>query len=141
MKKLFLFTFILGFVFMSCKKDKDKSCSLSEQNIAGNYKITSLKYKASATTPEVEALDQFLEPCEKDDIITLAANKTYQYVDAGTKCQPEGSYSGTWSLSGNTLVIDGDAGDLSNFTCSGFSISASNYYQDGDKVTMTYQKQ
>ena len=141
MKKLFVFAFILGFTFMSCKKDKDKSCDLTEQNIQGSYKLTSFKYKASSTTPEIDALNTLLEPCKRDDIVTLLANKTYQYKDAGTQCQPNGDEDGTWSLTGNTLYLDGDPADIGNFSCSGFTISTTDYYQDGDKVTMTYQKQ
>ncbi|MEO6868029.1 MAG: lipocalin family protein [Ginsengibacter sp.] len=141
MKKILVFTFILGFTIMSCKKDKDKSCALTEQNLLGSYKLTSMKYKASASTPEVEARDTFLDPCEKDDIITLLSNHTYQYKDAGTQCQPNGDYNGDWSLNGNSFSVDGDVANMDNFTCSGFTISAEGYYQDGDKVTMTYQKQ
>lgn len=141
MKKLIVVTFLLGFGFMSCKKNKDKVCSLTEQNLQGSYKLTSFKYKASTTATEVESIDVFLEACEKDDIITLLPNHTYQYKDAGTQCQPNGDYNGDWSLNGNTFYVDGDATNMDNFTCSGFTVSASNYFQDGDKVTMTYQKQ
>ena len=141
MKKVFIFTFILGFMFMSCKKDKDKSCELSEQNIQGSYKLTSLKYKASPTTPEIDGMNMLLEPCEKDDIITLLPNKTYQYKDAGTQCQPNGDDDGKWSLSGNSLILDGEVANVDNFSCSGFTISTKDSYQDGDKTTATYQKQ
>ena len=141
MKRLFVFTFILGFMFMSCKKDKDKSCELSEQNIQGSYKLTSFKYKASSTTPEIDALNTILEPCKRDDIVILLPNKTYQYKDAGTQCQPNGDVEGKWSLSGNSLILGSEVANVESFSCSGFTISTKDSYQDGDKTTATYQKQ
>ena len=141
MKKLLIVTFLLAFGFMSCKKEKDKACTLSEQSLAGSYKVTSVKYKVSASAPEVESIHDFLDNCELDDVLTLLANKTYQYKDAGTHCAPNGDYDGTWSLSGNTLNVDGDNVPIENFNCGGFAIIMSDYNVAGDKATITYTKQ
>lgn len=141
MKKLLVCTFLLGLTFMSCKKDKDKTCAVSEQNMVGSYKVTSIKYKASASAPEIESLSTFLDPCEQDDVLSLLANKTYLYKDAGTKCNPVGDYDGDWSISGNTLTVDGDQVNFDSFSCSGFKISIQDYNMNGDKASITYTKQ
>lgn len=141
MKKLFLFIIIPGFIFTSCKKDKDKNdCSLTEANLAGNYKVTAAKYKAAGTTEEIDfyALG---ESCSKDDIYTFNTNKTYAYSDAGTTCSPNGDDSGDWSLSGNIFTLDGDPFTVENYSCGGFTLVASDYDEPGDKITITYTKQ
>ena len=142
MKKFILFLVIYVLAFASCKKDKkDDNCSLSEANLAGSYKITSIKYKASASSPEEDYIDQFLEPCEKDDIITLNTDHTYVYTDAGTICSPNGNDNGTWGLSGNVILVDGDPATVENFNCSSFTAVATDFDIAGDKIIFTYAKQ
>ncbi|MEO6133652.1 MAG: lipocalin family protein [Ginsengibacter sp.] len=141
MKKLFFVTFLLAFGLMSCKKNKDKSCTVSEQTLVGSYKVTSVKYQASASVPAVESINDFLEPCELDDVITFLSNHSYTYKDAGTQCSPNGDDDGSWSLSGNVLNVDGDNVTFDSFSCTGFTLSISNYDVDGDKATITYKKQ
>lgn len=140
MKKLFLAISILAFAFTSCKKDDKKDCSLTEKNLAGNYMVTSVKYQGSATSQELDFFDDFYEACQKDDIITISADHTYKYVDAGTSCQPNGNYDGTWSLQGTQLTLDGESDDLENFDCTGFSVSESDVIKDGDKITVRYTR-
>ncbi len=140
MKKLFLFLAIFAFAFTSCKKTKDKSCTLSETTLLGNYKVASIKYKASATAPEQDFTDQ-LQACEKDDVTTFNANHTYNYTDAGTACTTNGDYNGDWSLSGNVLSVDGDPGTIDNFSCSGFTVALADYNTPGDKFSVNYTKQ
>ena len=145
MRPLFLFLLICTFVFASCKKDKkdteDDSCAISEANLVGSYKIVSIKYKASASAQEMDYIDQLLEPCQKDDVLTLNSNHTYTSADAGTACSPDGSFTGDWSLSSNILSVDGDPGTLESFSCSGFSASTTDFSTTGDKVTFIYTKQ
>lgn len=143
MKRISFLTGILFLAFASCKKDKeDSSCTLSAASIAGNYKITAVTYKASASTPEANYYDQFFnEDCEKDDILTLNTNNTFIYSDAGVTCSPDGSYDGSWSLSGNTVTVDGDAGTVENFTCNSFLVSASGILSADDKISVTYTRQ
>jgi len=142
MKKIFLILAIGAFALTSCKKNKDKkSCTLTEANLVGSYKVASVKYKASASDPEMDYTDQYLEACEKDDITTFNANHTYAYTDAGTTCTPAGDATGDWSLSGNTVTSDGDAATLENFSCSGFTVSGTDVITTGDKLSINYVKQ
>ena len=139
MKKLFLFP-ALCIMFASCQKDPPLDCSFSEANLAGSYKIVSMKYKASATSPELDYLTQ-LDACEKDDVFTINKDHTYTYTDAGTVCSPNGSDNGNWSTSGNTIIIDGDSATVQNFDCSGFALVVTDANVPGDKITATYSKQ
>ena len=127
--------------FASCNKDSDNNCSLSEANLTGSYKLTSVTYKPSATSSEVNYIDSIFEACEKDDIITLNSDHTYNYIDAGTACSPTGNDSGTWSLNGNVLSVDGGPSPIENFNCSSFSGSQSDFLITGDKITFSYTKQ
>ena len=106
MKKICLLIAI-AFVFISCKKKDDESCSFTEANLAGSYKVASVKYKASGSTTEVD-YDQYAEACEKDDLWAFNADHTFVYTDIGIVCSPNGADQGMWSLSGNNLSIDGD---------------------------------
>ncbi len=144
MKKFLLFFTIIAFAFSSCKKKEksnDKDCSLTEANLLGSYKVTSVKYKASASTPEVEFIDQFFDPCAKDDVTTFNADHTYTYTDAGTACSPNGDRTGTWSLAGNTATVDGQSGTIENFSCTGFTAVGTDGLTPGDKVSLTYTRQ
>ncbi len=142
MKRTSLFLGILFLAFASCKKDKnDSSCTLSTASIAGNYKVTAVTYKASASSPEVDFFDQYAEDCEKDDILTLNTNNTFNYTDAGVTCSPDGSYNGNWSLNGNTVTVDGESGTVENFTCNSFLVTASGILTSGDKISITYTRQ
>jgi len=141
MKKLILIASILTFTFISCKKeDTKKDCSLTEKNLAGSYMVTSVKYLGSPTSQEIDFYNDFFDDCQKDDILTISADHTYQYVDAGTSCQQNGSYDGTWALQGTNLSLDGDAAPLENFDCTGFSVTETDVIKDGDKITVRYTK-
>ncbi len=142
MKRLLLLSVVFIVAFSSCKKkDDNKDCKLSEVTLAGSYKISAVKYQTSPTAPQVDFFDQFVEPCAKDDILTINANHTYVYQDAGTTCNPNGSESGNWSLSGNNITIDGDTGTVENFSCTGFTLTQTNALTTGDKILATYTKQ
>jgi hypothetical protein len=135
MKKILLLATFGIFVMSSCNKDDD-NCETNVTTVSGTYKLTSLKYKASGQ-PEVD-LFAFMDACEKDDLTVLNANGTYAYQDAGTACDPNGSFSGTWSMSGSTITVDGDTGTLQSFDCSTLVF----YVEDaGDRLTFTYVKQ
>jgi len=126
----------------SCKKkDKKDVCELNEASFSGSYKVESIKYKASATSPETDGTSLFFEPCELDDVTTFNTNHTYTYSDAGTACAPNGDDNGIWSLSGGNVTVDGNAEAVENFNCSTFSLSQSDVATSGDKVTITFKKQ
>ncbi len=143
MKKTYiiiLMAFILTTLLnLSCKKEK-RDCSFTSANVVGSYKISTIKYKASASAPEQDGT-QFFESCELDDITSFNSNGTYTYTDAGVKCDPTGDGTGTWSVSGSNLVTDGDSAPVSNFSCSGFTISQTDIDTTGDVLSVTFKKQ
>ena len=141
MKKILLFLAMGAFAFSSCKKNKDKNCSLTEANLLGNYKVVSAKYKASASSPETDYTDQYLTACEKDDITTFKSDHTYTYTDAGVSCSPNEDNSGTWALSGTAITVDGEQATMDSFTCSGFTVSATDVITAGDKISVSYARQ
>lgn len=141
MKKIFLSVIILAATVTSCQKEESGSapCNTNMASIAGSYKVLSMKYKAS-TGSEQDFLEA-LEDCEKDDIVKLNADGTANYQDAGTVCTPGGSYNSTWSLSGNTITMDGDAATIQLFDCKKLVVVTKDVYEPGDIYTVTYQKQ
>lgn len=139
MKKL-IFTLATGVLtIVSCKKDKE-DCQTSAASLAMSYRTVSIKYKQ---TPSSAELDYFatLDACEKDDILTLNVNGTYSYTDAGTVCSPSGSYTGTWSVNGNTITVDGDNGTIQSFDCTTLVLYIENSFVAGDRLTTTLVKQ
>lgn len=139
MRKIILSAIVLSTVLFSCKKDDAKVCDLNSANVAGAYKITAIKYKPSATLPEVDVFAT-LDACEKDDITVLNANGTMAYQDAGTVCAPAGDYTSTWSLTGSILTVDGDPYTVSSFTCSGATLTQTGTTA-GELTTVTLVKQ
>ena len=109
--------------------------------ISGTYRATAVGYKMNASATEQDVYNQwFTEACEKDDQITLNANGTFTFTDAGVKCNPDGGYSGTWSLSGSTITIDGDPATIQSFSCSNMVITATGVIQPGDQLRVTYTR-
>ena len=117
MKKISLIAVLLSTMLFSCKKD-DEKCELSQSAFVGSYKVTALKYKASTSTPEIDEF-AILPACEKDDVITFNSNGSSTYTDAGTVCVPDGNDTGTWSLTGSTMVIDTQIATVTYFDCNG----------------------
>jgi len=139
MKKLSI-VLLLSVLIFSCKKNKDKNCSTDMTSIAGSYKETASTYKASATAPE-EDLFALEDACEKDDIITLNENGNYTYTDAGMVCSPAGDGSGTWSVTGTGINLDGTLGTVVSYDCKTLVISIPDIQVTGDitKITLTRQ--
>lgn len=142
MKKNFLSAVILCTTVMSCKKEDSapNTCTTTVASIAGSYKTIAIKYKTSSTAPEQDYF-ALLDACEKDDIVKLNTNGTANYQDAGIACTPNGSYSSTWSLSGNSITMDGTPGTIQLFDCKKLVVSASGALVPGDIFTVTYEKQ
>lgn len=134
---------IVPVILISCKPEKKDLCPIKMATIAGTYKMTAMKYKANATAPEKDLLI-YLEDCEKDDLIILNPDGTSSYKDAGISCSPDGNKTGTWSLSGNTIISDDpDSGPeiIESFDCSTLVSYMSDVYIPGDRVTTTLKKQ
>jgi hypothetical protein len=140
--KSFLAGLGLVVILASCKKDKaEEDCSITKNNLAGVYKITAVKYKLSASAPEQD-LFALMEACEKDDLLKLNNNGTYNYTDVGTFCSPSGTNSGTWSVNGNTLQSDGIiTGTITSYNCKALVYFVDNEIVPGDKITFTMTKQ
>lgn len=142
MKLTILSLTVLITTIMSCKK-KDgtpDTCINDITTIAGSYKTTAIKYKASSSAIEQDFFAR-LDACEKDDIFKLNTNGTADYQDAGLVCTPNGSYSSTWSLNGTTITIDGTTGTIQLFDCKKLVVSASGALVPGDIFNVTYEKQ
>ena len=138
MRLLMIFSAVL--ILSGCKKDSN--CEKTTAAIAGSYKITAAKYKANASTPEVDWLILGSTPaCQKDDITTLNANGTYSTTDAGVVCDPVNTDSGNWSVSGNAITIDGQTSNIESFNCSALVISSTGNFTSDDKLTITLTKQ
>jgi hypothetical protein len=139
MKKLLFSVTLAALTLISCKKDKDE-CATNSDTLAGNYRITSAQYKQTPTSTSIDYL-AFLDACERDDIYALVAGGVFNYQDAGTVCVPPGGYSGTWSYTGTTLTIDGEATTIQSFDCTTLVTVFSDVNTAGDKLTITFVKQ
>jgi hypothetical protein len=141
MKQLLFFSFGLIFLF-SCKKEADKTCNRDLAGISGTYKVTSASYKATPAAAEVDYYSiLYSDACEKDDVFVFNANGSFAYNDAGIACSPSGSYTGIWSLSGNTMTVDGDPGNIDDFNCSSLTISGADIKVAGDKIIIVFSRQ
>ncbi|HET9824000.1 MAG TPA: lipocalin family protein [Chitinophagaceae bacterium] len=143
MKKLLLFPLML-MVVCSCKKNKDNnpSCTTNVTSISGSYKITAYTYKASASAQEIDYYTTlFPDACDRDNVLSFNANGTYQLIDAGIVCSPSGDDNGTWSLSGNTITVDGDAAAIESFDCKTLVLSNADIVISGDKLKITLTRQ
>jgi len=142
MKKTVLFLTLTGLttlIITSCSKKSD-SPALSLQNVTGTYKMTAYTLVSAGVT--IDAYSK-LGSCERDDLLKLNADSTYNYKDAGTVCSPDGSYDGTWKLSGNYFIVDGsDSSTVTSFNGSTLVLATSDYYNGAAATfTSTYTKQ
>jgi hypothetical protein len=132
-----------GSMLISCKKEKSSTseCSISLTGLSGSYKLTALQYKASANAPAVDYL-AFMDDCEKDDILILKSDGTYNVNDVGTVCTPSNAQNGTWRVEGNTLTSDGELnGTVASYDCKTLVYYVDNSIVTGDRLTFTMTKQ
>ncbi len=134
-----------GILLFSCKKDKSadngSSCSKTLAGLSGSYKLIAAQYRSSATATPVDYYAQ-MEACEKDDILTLKSDGTYQYSDAGTPCTDQATDHGTWQVSGNTLTSDGVLhGTIGSYDCKTLVYYIDNALTIGDRITFTMVRQ
>ncbi len=115
-KTLLLFTICTATVFTltisGCSKKDNNTGGTTMKNVAGTYQLTALTITSGGVTIDGKAQ---MDDCQKDDNIKLNADSTYNYIDAGTKCQPDGSYDGNWKISGNLLIVDSDTSTIKSF--------------------------
>lgn len=143
MKKIFLLSSLFALAFVGCKKSSssnNNSCTLSASSIVGSYKMTAMVLTMAGQTVDIFNNDSYTPPCSRDNIYTLNANGNYTVADGATACDPSDASSGTWTLSGNTLTMDGsDVSTVSEFTCSSFKIVSSG--MQGESTTVTFTRQ
>ena len=140
MKKLLTIPFLF-FLFISCNKDDDPpTCTTTAATLTGTHKVIASTYKETPTSDETDEY-ALREACEKDDLIVLNSNNTYNATDAGIACAPPNDDSGNWGLSGSTLTIDGDQVTIKSFDCKTLVLVQSNLDSPGDLLTITLQKQ
>jgi len=128
----------------ACQKEKNNSpannCPMNISTIAGNYSITSIKYKVNEA-PEQDYM-QFMDACERDDIIFLSANGTYNHMDKGKVCSPDGNETGTWSLNGNKITSDDYInGTIEKFDCKVLVIYLPDIFVPGDRMTFVFTRE
>ena len=135
---------LITFSFFSCKKNegKNSTCTSDVASISGSYKITAYTYKASATSPEVDYYNiLFPDACDRDNVLRFDANGTYELIDAGMVCSPPGDDNGTWTASGNTMTVDGEALAIQSFDCKTLILSKNNVQTSGDELKIMLTKQ
>ena len=145
MKRFWVYPLIVlsAVIIFSCKKNKPdtkSNCDLTEANLIGTFGYDSVRYKASPSSPAVDAAS-LVDSCSLDDVVTLTSNHMLTYTDAGIKCNPAGDGTGTWSLSGTTLTLEGQAAHIDNFTCGKFTAAQPDFFQAGDTLLITFKKQ
>ena len=142
MKKIISLTLIVSLFITACKDDPDPICKTDATSISGSYRITAATYKASPTSSEEDYYPVlFPDACQRDDLYTFQTNGTYQLKDAGTVCSPSGDDNGTWSVTGNNLMIDGDPTGIESFDCKTLTIFNNDIQTTGDKLKLTLIKQ
>ena len=140
MKKLSILSLLALLILGSCKKDTPStSCTYNTASVLGSYKSTSFLYKANAATPEVDLFPSYPD-CQKDDLLIFNSNGTYTLSEGATSCNPSNADSGTWSISGNNMILDGETVEIQNFSCSGFKVKTTDIIS-GETFTITLAKQ
>jgi hypothetical protein len=138
MKKFFFV--LLVSVFFSCKKDK--TCNKDMAGISGTYRITAFLYKATSASAETDIYVQEVpDACDRDDTYTFSANGTVIFTDAGVKCAPPNDDTGTWSVAGNTMIVDGSPNTIHSFNCSTLVFIETDYNMAGDQLRIVLTRQ
>lgn len=138
-----LITMALSSMIFSCNKEHDNTpeCKISMASLSGSYKLTALQYKSGTTATPVDYLAS-MDACEKDNILILKSDGTYNSDDAGTVCTPSETDNGTWQVEGNTLTSDGTLnGTIASYDCKTLVYYIENSIKEGDRLTFTMVKQ
>lgn len=136
MKSILSFVLVILITFSSCKKEPaSNNCSATTANLVGTYSIA--KVEANIATPYADITNQYFRSCQRDDRFELKTDGTVAYSDAGTVCDPNGSVSGTWSLSSAGKVsvsagsIDVSDAEVVSFDCTTLILLYSTTYLGG----------
>lgn len=128
----------------SCQKDPDETppaCQKTMSGLSGTYTMVSMRYKQTPSSAEQDWLP-LIPACERDNSFKLLASGVYEETEAGLACSPSSAETGTWSLSGTTIISDGEiAGSIESYDCQKLVVSTPDVLITGDKVILTLQKQ
>ncbi|MCU7548952.1 lipocalin family protein [Chitinophagaceae bacterium LB-8] len=131
----------------SCNKDDDNNndpSAITKENLAGSYMLVSATGKVNGIDIDITSYPTILPACKKDDILTLKTDNTFVSTDAGTKCSPDGSDNGTWSLpNSSTITIKDQTLNIISFDGTNLRVG---YKQNAPllgqvDVTATFKKQ
>ena len=104
MKKSFaLILIIIGIISIStaCSKSgSSNGVTPTVDNLSGTYALKALVWVYNGES--INVYDS-LDACEKDNLTKLNSDKTIDYIDAGTVCNPPEDDNGTWDLKGDSL--------------------------------------
>ena len=140
LKPVLVILFAASF-FSACKKEKT-SPAITKENFSGTYTLKSSTATSALTGSQTLNLYDMMLPCEKDDQVTLKIDFTVLYADAGIKCEEPGDDTGTWSLAGNTITIDGEKATIEKFDGTTLIITAEGSESGiSFKYTSTFIKQ
>ena len=145
MKKTFLRSSVVVLLAIAsltgCKKDKNEAVTPTQENLIGSYKLTAFTGQVNGGA-ETDAMASF-QSCQKDDLYKLNADLSFNYLDAGTACDPAGDDNGTWVLISPTkIAFYGYEFDIISFN--GNTLVGSETTVDGDITTTvkgTFTKQ
>jgi hypothetical protein len=143
MKKLLTLSFSY-LLFIACNKDESgtPTCTTTAATNAGTYKTTAAVYKETSSGDEQDVYDLLLNDCEKDDLMNLKTNSTYEITEGAITCTPPNApISGSWSISGSNLVLEGESNTIKSFDCKTLVLILNDYDVAGDQLIVTFQKQ
>lgn len=140
--KTFIIAALLIVTFAACKKSKNSGCAKDMATISGSYRITGYSYRPTPSSAEIDYYAiLFPDPCERDNILKFNSNGTYELIDANIVCTPPVGDNGNWSLSGDQMIVDGDAALIESFDCSTLKLVVTDSQQNGDWMRITLVKQ
>lgn len=56
---------------------------------------------------DTSVFGEIYPPCVQDDRYSFHTGGAYDYTDAGMVCSPDGTGTGTWVITNNSLILDG----------------------------------
>ena len=137
MKKVLFGLLSLALVATACKKSKDAP-ALTKENVAGAYMLEKVTFKYGSSG-EQDITAGYVDDCEKDDIVTLKTDFTYDSKDAGQECS--GDYTGTWGLpAANKFELDGDQYDVAKWDGNTLAISQAYDFGGNNGTIIIYMK-
>lgn len=122
----------------ACKKSKDAP-AFTKENVVGDYMLIKVVFKANGAEQDITS--SYVDDCEKDDVVTLKSDNTYESNDAGQACS--GDYTGTWAIpAANKFDMDQEVYDVATWDGTTMGISqAFNFGGINGSIIMYMKKQ